>query len=132
MIHTCSSISTTTKVQYYCLSSLRKVFEAAGSIEYWQCSAGCCRNPQRWKLPHKFNFVVHFETMTAPSIPGRGRFAQLYHNRPLCIHCGQPARPSVQMLDDTTLVVDDESAKRYEFWKVVFLFLMTNLSTSIT
>eukprot|EP01127_Copromyxa_protea_P016793 TRINITY_DN505_c0_g3_i2.p1 TRINITY_DN505_c0_g3~~TRINITY_DN505_c0_g3_i2.p1 ORF type:complete len:583 (-),score=106.29 TRINITY_DN505_c0_g3_i2:58-1806(-) len=94
-----------------------EALEANGSIEYWQCSAPCNREPKRWRLPLSFKFVVDRSTMSAPHIPGRGRFASLYHNRPLCIHCGELARPSVLMNNDHTFVPDHLAHQRYEYWK---------------
>ena len=101
--------------------------EFNGSIGYWQCANPHCLSRQitndptcnhgRWKIPSGYRFHVDPVTLLAPNgLPthmGDIVGSQQPHdqksfasNHPLCIYCGNKARPNVKMFNDSTTYLE--------------------------
>jgi len=80
-----------------------RIVECHGSIEFLQCSEGCCR--AIWAMPAE-GVVVDEESMRAlPPLPQ-------------CPHCGAVARPNILMFNDWTWISDrtDSQQQRFAQW----------------
>ena len=74
-----------------------QVRQLHGSVEQWQCARPC--TPVTWAAPPHVRFDVDDDTMTAAGGGGGSS------NRPMCAHCGGPARPAVLLFGNDVAAI---------------------------
>ena len=119
-----------------------EIEEMHGCIDFWQCSdpESCNSNDSWWWwLPNEYRFEIDTNTMEAPNIKSSYIHKNIlpesdnptgFHrdneenfglksfimNHPICIHCGNQARPNIVMFNDDRFV-DGIHTSHYLEWE---------------